>query len=200
MKVKIIETGVVEELDFFDEMTGIDMAYKFIEKYEGFSDGQFIELTEEGLFSASQATYSWWKKVLTERKLQNQRISELVKKHGKEVVEDILREVDFKVPSDIELLNQSIAVNEILLDWNWALTNEHLLNKNRTIRAISPTGRVYSLTNEPGEYSQSDLAKALGVSTAAIRDRIRRGTLPNYDRYTTSGRGYWNSDTVKHLL
>lgn len=44
-------------------------------------------------------------------------------------------------------------------------------------------------------YTQSDLAKALGVTRGAIAGRVNRGTLPPYDKEKT-----WRQETVTHLL
>ncbi|MNJ25414.1 hypothetical protein D3C77_198590 [compost metagenome] len=61
---------------------------------------------------------------------------------------------------------------------------------------ISPTGRAYKHFDiEPEYYTQSDLARLLGVTRGAIADRMRRGTLPPYDKDKT-----WRYDTIKHLL
>lgn len=61
---------------------------------------------------------------------------------------------------------------------------------------ISPTGRMYTPADiEPSKYTQADLAKSLGVTRAAIADRIRRGTLPPFDDGKT-----WRYETIKHLF
>lgn len=44
-------------------------------------------------------------------------------------------------------------------------------------------------------YSQSDLARVLGVSRGAIADRVRRKTLPPFDEEKM-----WCFETIKHLL
>jgi hypothetical protein len=61
---------------------------------------------------------------------------------------------------------------------------------------LSPTGRVYKPEDiEPREYTQTELAKALGITRGAIGDRLRRGTLPPFDHDKK-----WKYDTIKHLL
>jgi hypothetical protein len=85
----------------------------------------------------------------------------------------------------------------------WSFTLSHPASKDGIPVLVSPAGKVYrpeDVDPEPDRFNQTDLAKALGVSTAAIRDRISRGTVPEYDGYTTSGRGYWMADTIKHLV
>lgn len=44
-------------------------------------------------------------------------------------------------------------------------------------------------------YTQSDLARALGISRGAIAGRISRGTLPPFDDGKT-----WRYETIRHLL
>jgi hypothetical protein len=70
---------------------------------------------------------------------------------------------------------------------NWKITDKNL---------ISPTGRSYKPEDiEPEFYTQSDLAKALGVTRGAIADRIRRGTLPPFDKDKV-----WRRETIQYLL
>ncbi|REK68031.1 MAG: hypothetical protein C6P35_03420 [Cohnella sp.] len=69
----------------------------------------------------------------------------------------------------------------------WTITDQAL---------ISPTGRKYKPSDiEPEVYTQSDLAKALGVTRGAIADRVRRGTLPPFDEGKT-----WRRETIQHLF
>ncbi|WP_019536547.1 DUF3653 domain-containing protein [Paenibacillus ginsengihumi] len=69
----------------------------------------------------------------------------------------------------------------------WSLTSDAL---------ISPSGRRFTPDDiEPLYYTQADLARALGVSRMAIGDRVRRGTLPPFDKGKT-----WHRDTIKRLL
>lgn len=61
---------------------------------------------------------------------------------------------------------------------------------------ISPMGRKYKPEEIEQEwYTQADLARALGVTRAAIGDRMRRGTLPPFDRDKM-----WHYTTIKHLF
>lgn len=86
---------------------------------------------------------------------------------------------------------------------DWSFTSEHPASKNGKEVLVSPYGKVFFIEDvdpEPDKFNQTELAKALGVSTAAIRDRIKRGTLPKYDGISSSGRGYWMVDTVRHLI
>ncbi|GAA0395832.1 DUF3653 domain-containing protein [Paenibacillus motobuensis] len=73
-------------------------------------------------------------------------------------------------------------------DWSgWKISGNAL---------ISPSGREYKPEDvEPREYTQADLAKALGVTRGAIADRLRRGTLPPFDHDKK-----WKYETIRHLL
>lgn len=85
----------------------------------------------------------------------------------------------------------------------WTITTNHPASKDGIPVLVSPAGKVYrpeDVDPEPDRFNQTDLAKALGVSTAAIRDRMRRGTVPEYDGLTTSGRGYWMAGTIRAIL
>lgn len=85
----------------------------------------------------------------------------------------------------------------------WYCTTDHPASKDGAEVLVSPSGKVYlpdDIDSEPNKFNQTELAKALGVSTAAIRDRIRRGTLPQYDGFTPSGRGYWYAATINKFI
>jgi hypothetical protein len=85
----------------------------------------------------------------------------------------------------------------------WSFTSKHPASKNGDEVLVSPYGKVFlkeDVDPEPDKFNQTELAKALGVSTAAIRDRIKRGTLPEYDGFTSSGRGFWYIRTIRHLV
>lgn len=65
-------------------------------------------------------------------------------------------------------------------------------------KLISPSGRAYGPSDiETSKYSQSDLAKALGVTRAAINDRVRRGSLPPFD---DPAKKTWLVSSVQHLF
>ncbi|MDM5278781.1 hypothetical protein QUF95_15390 [Paenibacillus silvae] len=75
--------------------------------------------------------------------------------------------------------------------------------KNGVKVLVTPAGKVFrkeDIDPNPDRFNQTELARAMGISTAAIRDRISRGTLPEYDGFTAAGRGYWMAGTVKHLI
>lgn len=85
---------------------------------------------------------------------------------------------------------------EVWPGWN-------LTTKNGVTVLVTPAGKIYSkedIDPNPDQFNQTELARAMGVSTAAIRDRISRRTLPEYDGFTSAGRGYWMADTIKHLV
>lgn len=61
---------------------------------------------------------------------------------------------------------------------------------------ISPSGRRFKPEDiESMYYTQSDLAKILGISPAAVGDRVSRHTLPPFDKGKT-----WHRDTIRHLF
>lgn len=68
----------------------------------------------------------------------------------------------------------------------WKIVDDYL---------VSPIGQKYTPDDIVGTYNQTDLARALGVTKAAIQDRIKRGTLPPFDEGKT-----WRYETIKHLL
>jgi len=86
---------------------------------------------------------------------------------------------------------------------DWIIKTDHPASKDGKGVLVTPAGKVYrpeDIDPNPDQFNQTELAKAMGISTAAIRDRISRGTLPEYDGFTPAGRGYWFAGTIKHLL
>lgn len=86
---------------------------------------------------------------------------------------------------------------------DWIITTDHPASKNGERILVSPAGKAFKpadIDPAPDRFNQTELARAMGISTAAIRDRISRGTLPEYDGFTAAGRGYWMAGTVKHLI
>lgn len=77
----------------------------------------------------------------------------------------------------------------------WRITTDHAASSYGQPVLVSPDGRAFGPGDIAGCYSQADLARALGVTRAAIADRIRRGTLPPFD----DGKA-WRYETIKHLL
>lgn len=74
----------------------------------------------------------------------------------------------------------------------WRLTTEHSASSYGQPVLVSPTGCAYGPGDiEPSKYTQSDLARVLGVTRGAIADRIRRGTLPPFDEP-----GIWYRETI----
>lgn len=64
MQVKIIETGIEEELCAIDARTGCEWTRDLIGNHNGFNDGQFTKIEDTGIYACDQATYDWWKAVI----------------------------------------------------------------------------------------------------------------------------------------
>lgn len=78
----------------------------------------------------------------------------------------------------------------------WRLTTDHAASSYGQPVLVSPDGRAFGPGDIAGNFSQADLARALGVSRAAITGRLDRGTLPAFDGYDNNGRGYWHYETI----
>ena len=78
----------------------------------------------------------------------------------------------------------------------WRITTDHAASSHGQPVLVSPTGLAYGPGDiQPSLYTQSDLAKALGITRGAIADRLRRGTLPPFDEGKM-----WRYETIKPLL
>lgn len=82
--------------------------------------------------------------------------------------------------------------------WRW--TTDHAASSYGQPVLVSPDGRAFGPGDIAGRYSQNDLAKAQGVSRAAITNKIKRGSLPPFDGEEDNGRGYWVYETISSYL
>lgn len=79
----------------------------------------------------------------------------------------------------------------------WRLTTDHAASSYGQPVLVDPDGQAYGPGDIRKRIYQADYARELGVSTAAIRSRIRSGTLPEYDGTDEHGRGYWYAATLQ---
>lgn len=68
MKVRIIESGKMEELVIVDPRTGMEWADDFIGNTGALNDGQFAWTENDDLYEVSQDNFDWWEKVMAEYK------------------------------------------------------------------------------------------------------------------------------------
>lgn len=78
----------------------------------------------------------------------------------------------------------------------WILTTDHATSSYGQPVLVDPDGNAYGPDDIRKRIYQADYARELGVSTAAIRSRIKAGTLPEYDGVDEQGRGYWFESTL----
>lgn len=79
----------------------------------------------------------------------------------------------------------------------WRLTTDHSASSYGQPVLVDPEGTAYGPGDIRKRIYQADLARELGVTTAALRGRIDRGTLPAYDGTDEQGRGYWYASTLE---
>ncbi len=60
MKVRIRETGAIEELVIIDRESGFDWSRDLIGHAGALADGQFVHDQDVDVYDASQAAYDWW--------------------------------------------------------------------------------------------------------------------------------------------
>jgi len=110
MKIKILETGKIEELSITDASNGQDYIQDFIGNTGALSDGQF-ELQDEGdLYLCSKDCFKWWEDVVSQNQKLNFRIFELGKTHGYQKVEGVM--LDAMIAEDMEYY--AAAANDAL--------------------------------------------------------------------------------------
>ncbi len=82
----------------------------------------------------------------------------------------------------------------------WRITTDHAASSYGQPVLVSPSGQAYGpgdIESEKhrGKYTQSALSRVLGVTKQAIRDRVKRGTLPPFDEP-----GIWYEDTIRPYI
>lgn len=82
----------------------------------------------------------------------------------------------------------------------WRITTDHASSSYGQPVLVDPDGRAYGPGDIRTRLYQADVARKLGVTPQAVIGRLSRGTLPAYDGHDESGRGYWFSETVRHLF
>lgn len=82
----------------------------------------------------------------------------------------------------------------------WRITTDHAASSYGQPVLVDPDGNAYGPADIRKRVYQADLADKIGVTRGAIQDRIRRGTLPDFDGRDDKGRGYWHIGTIKLLL
>ncbi|CDN42068.1 hypothetical protein BN871_AT_00700 [Paenibacillus sp. P22] len=81
----------------------------------------------------------------------------------------------------------------------WRLTTEHAASSFGQPVLVDPDGRAYTPVDIRAKVYQSDLARQIGSTRAAITGRINRGTLPPFDGVDSVGRSYWFESTIKDV-
>lgn len=88
MQIFIKDSGKEETLALYDTKTGIDYINDFIGNEGALRDGQFVYDDDRNTYVCNQDTFDWWEKVVDDNQDLNDRIFDLVQKHGYEKVFD----------------------------------------------------------------------------------------------------------------
>ncbi|WP_338709230.1 hypothetical protein [Paenibacillus amylolyticus] len=110
INVVIVGTSTFQTLSLIDPNTGVDWVKDLIGNFNGFNDGQFVWDESQGAYLATQETYDWWTKVLSDHSALTERIAEVKNLTNK------VEEVDQIVwaASDCDLEDQATRVNAAL--------------------------------------------------------------------------------------
>ncbi|GBF73194.1 hypothetical protein PA598K_01479 [Paenibacillus sp. 598K] len=110
MKVKIKETGAMETLSMLSS-NGTDAAADMIGNHGGFGSEswQFDLDADTGIYEASQETYDWWEKVLTENEELEERIEALKEEHGSDAVQEVI-----EAAGNVDLEDHAANLNNAL--------------------------------------------------------------------------------------
>lgn len=109
MKIIIKETCSVETLSIIDPKSGVDYISDFIGNMDALIDGQFEWDCKRDAHVCSQETFDWWNTVVTANQSLDDRIGELVKEHGSEVVYEVIN-----VAGSVDLEDHAANVNQAL--------------------------------------------------------------------------------------
>jgi hypothetical protein len=89
MKVKINETGEIKELNVIDK-NGINWIHDLMGNVGELTNGQFVQVGDEDLYAADQASYDWWVEYIKGMQATEDEVAELVEEYDldKDEVQD----------------------------------------------------------------------------------------------------------------
>jgi hypothetical protein len=99
MKVKVIETGRIDILEFRND-SGQDNLSDIIGDHGAFGDDtkcQFCRVWDEedgDVYLTSQANYEWWVDMIAELEAEQDLISEITEEYGSEAVYGVISNID----------------------------------------------------------------------------------------------------------
>lgn len=106
MNIFIKETSQTETLSIVCPKSGVDYTADFIGNGGGFLDGQLAWDDERSACVCDQETFDWWDKVVSDNQELENRIFDLVQKHGFDAVYAVVNE-----SSSVDLEDLAKAVN-----------------------------------------------------------------------------------------
>ncbi len=108
IKVQVKETGAIEVLKAVDA-NGTDFTADMIGNHGGFCAEQFARIEGTDVYEASQVTYDWWAKVLSDNEALEGRLAILREAYGSDAVYDAVASAGSN-----ELEDHAAAVNAVL--------------------------------------------------------------------------------------
>ena len=118
MKIKIKETGKIENLSIIDPKSGVNWISDFIGNADGFAQFE-KEIDEDGdateYWICDQSTFDWWDKVVDEYQNLEDRIEEMKNEYGRDLVDQIVRD-NYNNDMDLHPSQVNEALNHFLKD------------------------------------------------------------------------------------
>ena len=89
MNVKINETGEIKELNVIDK-NGINWIHDLMGNVGELTNGQFVQIGDEDLYAADQASYDWWVEYIEGMQATEDEVAALVEEYDldKDEVQD----------------------------------------------------------------------------------------------------------------
>lgn len=82
MNVKIAETGKIETLGIIDSKSGVNWVQDLIGNTGALHDGQFVWSEDDNAYIATQGTFDWWAKYISDSNSTDEEVAELAGKLG----------------------------------------------------------------------------------------------------------------------
>jgi hypothetical protein len=109
MRILIKETMAIEELKLISPDNGINYISDFIGNAGGFLNQDFSYHHELDVHICSQENFDWWKKVIEDNQILEDRIFDLKLEHGSQKVMDVLVNVEADdLESSCAIINEAL--------------------------------------------------------------------------------------------
>ncbi len=106
MRVRVNNSTDVFDFSLYNEASGEDLIFEFLETHCAFVAEQFVYLEDENLYVCEPEMFDRWKKVIDQQSELSVRINNLILEHGELYVKEIINKAFFH-----DIVDEADAIN-----------------------------------------------------------------------------------------